>query len=192
MASNTTTKVSTFLKSTLNFIRTNIAPILFIISIISLFSIYLNAFANHRELYKYMNNRSDNPQAYTWYNLVPNQCSSSGIVLAAQFPSLSKFLGYVNPYTPIYADIAARSGKNGVTFETLTQFIYQAETTPNIVLDNPDVDPTKQGLFQKVFGFNPTESYTPNIPPPKPSGGDNFLAYLNTGIGALALLAMVI
>jgi hypothetical protein len=126
--------------------------------------------------------------AWTFYKLVPNQCDAFNLCLAAEYPILSKFLGYVNPYTPIFADIAARSQKGGFTFEILCKFIYYSETNPQIPMDS--VDPNQLGLFQKVFGWNPTVGYTPPKIP-KLSGPSNFLGIFNTILGIIATGAML-
>jgi hypothetical protein len=152
--------------------------------------LYLNAIANHHELYSYMTNTPEkkNDDAWLFHRLVPNQCSPINLCLAAEFPILSKFLGYVNPYTPIFADVAARNQQHGLNFEILTKFIYFSETNPQIPMDNIDKD--TPGVFQKVFGWNPTTSYVPQSSP-KSGLGSNFLGIFNTILGIVAVGAML-
>lgn len=135
--------------------------------------------------------------AWTYYNLLPTQCTPTNIVIAAQYPFLSSYLGFVNPYTALYADMACRgagakvSGSGGVTFSNLCKFIYESETTPNIVLDS--IEP--EGLFQKIFRFNPVTAYSlkdaaKDARPPKPPS--MALPIINTVVGILGTALMFV
>jgi hypothetical protein len=197
MEKNLWKNISRIILLYLNFIIKNRIVILLICVAIMFYYLYSNAYANHYSLNKYITQfpAKNNTDAWIWYNLVPNQCTPINLVIAAQYPSLSKFMGFVNPYTPLFADIASRglaagvSGAHGVTFETLTKFIYLAEVNPNIVLDNGDSD--NSGLFQMVFQFNPKSSYKISDPiPPYSTATDNTLAYLNTGLAIIGTAAM--
>ena len=184
----------------INFLIKYIGQIIFTLSVIFYILLYLNAFSNHQLLYNSMSNtpkKDISDPAWTYYNLLPSQCTPSNIVLAAQYPFLSSYLGFVNPYTALYADMACRgaganvAGAGGVTFENLCKFIYLSETTPNIVLDhiNPD------GLFQSVFNFNPVGTYSvkdasKDVKPPKPPS--MVLPILNTVMGVIGTGLMLI
>lgn len=183
----------------INLIIKYIGPILFTLSIIFYILLYLNAFSNHQLLYNSMSNtpKTDiTDPAWTYYNLMPSQCSPSNIVMAAQYPCLSSYLGFINPYTALYADMACRGAfpdatgnDGGVTFQNLCEFIYRSETTPNIILDS--INPV--GLFQSVFKFNPVEAYSVknaavDIKPPKPPS--MALPILNTVMGVVGTLMM--
>lgn len=151
--------------------------VLVAISVVVYIRMYMFAIRNHQQLYEAMLRApTSNETAMRYAKLLPNQHSPIALVLAAEYPAMCNMLGFRNMYTPIYADIAAKTELSGaIIFSKISEVIYRSETEPNIRLDD---------LWEEVIEANPTESYiVPHMPKPNPEG--RIMGYFNTALGII-------
>ena len=147
------------------FLSSGWRPLVFIVGILMVIYSYMKAVTKHQNLVNMMDSKSNITLQEA---MLSDLVSGPRLAMAAEYPIMSRSLGYVNPNTARYASYAVQQFPNGVSRQSIIALIYAAETNPNYGIEQ--LFNAKNGIDPSLSYMNATRADAKHSPPKGPGG----------------------